>query len=458
VRIVQTKRALRLQASSKTLSNGLRITVLELPHLHAVSHAFLVRSGPRYETKQENGISHLVEHLLFRGTVDHPSSYELNVSVEALGGEVNGLTQRDATTIHMTVPPPAAAQALMLLGEMCTRPLLSGIDIERDVVMEELLDTLDTSGLELDGDTLSRRVLWGEAGLGQPIAGTPENVESFSEAQCRAWFERAFNGDNSVLCIAGPVDSKEMFAVAERAFSLLPRGRALPEPKAPVPPQRAPIQLQEMDDSQVTVLLTFPAPHENDRDFATLLLLKRLLDDGFSTRLRQAVCEQRGLAYSLSANVDAYGDAGALDIELACAPKKMVAAIEQTLATVRELSRVRVPEPELARAKVRHRAELEFALDDPSEMCGWYGAMALMGCSASYEERLAEVLRVTAADILKLAERIFDPTLAVLTLIGPAEESDLRKLELSLGREALSTVWLNEESSDEEEDAFSQAS
>lgn len=446
--------AIVLNVVPKTLSNGLRVLVLELPHLHAVSHALLLRTGPRYERDEENGISHLVEHLVFRGTVDHPDSYALNVEIEGLGGEINGLTQRDATTIHLTVPPRSAAPSLMLLGEICTRPLLSGIAVERDVVMEELLDTLDSSGCELDIDVLSRRVLWRGHGIGLPIAGTPATVEALTEAQCRAHYAKTFVAENAVLCIAGPVKVEEMLEVAERAFGGMKRGQPLQEVPPPVPQARAPIQVQAMDDSQVTAMLTYPAPHENHEDFAALLLLKRVLDDGLGSRLRQAVCEQRGLAYSLSASLDAYSDAGAMDVELACAPRKLVSAIEATLETLQQLARAPIGESELQRAKIRHRAELEFALDDPSEMCGWYGAMELVRCRASYEERLEEVMRVSAADIQRLAARILDPTVAVLTLIGPAEESDVHRLELLLGREAQSTVWLNDgaEAEEEEED------
>jgi predicted Zn-dependent peptidase len=446
--------AIVLNVVPKTLSNGLRVLVLELPHLHAVSHALLVRTGPRYESPADNGISHLVEHLVFRGTIDHPDSYALNVAVESLGGEINGLTQRDATTIHLTVPPRSAAPSLMLLGEICTRPTLSGIEVERDVVMEELLDTLDASGCELDVDVLSRRVLWNAHGIGLPIAGTPATVEAMTEAQCRAHFEKTFVAENAALCIAGPVSVEEMLEVAERAFGRMPRGTPLAELPPPVPPVRAPIQVQAMDDSQVTAMLTYPAPHENHADFAALLLLKRVLDDGLGSRLRQAVCEQRGLAYSLSASIDAYSDVGALDVELACAPRKLVSAIEATLATLQQLAGAPIGEAELERAKIRHRAELEFALDDPSEMCGWYGAMELVRCRSSYEERLAEVMRVSCADIQALAQRILDPTLAILTLVGPAEESDVHRLELLLGREAQSTAWLNDgvEVEDDEDD------
>ena len=102
----------------KTLPNGLRVIVLELPHLHSVSVALMVKAGPRYESPSTSGLSHLLEHLLFRGTSKHPSSVELNAAIEELGGEVNGLTQRDAMTIHMTVPPRSAEAGLGLLAEM----------------------------------------------------------------------------------------------------------------------------------------------------------------------------------------------------------------------------------------------------------------------------------------------------------------------------------------------------
>lgn len=438
-----------LQVARKQLSNGLRVLVLQLPHLHSVSEALLVRTGPRYESEASNGISHLVEHLVFRGTELHPDSYTLNVAIEALGAEINGLTQRDATTIHLTVPPNAAAEGLLLLGEVCTRPLLSGIDVERDVVMEELLDTMDASGCELDLDVLSRRTLWAEHPMSLPIAGTPLTVERLSEAECRTHHARTFVAENSVLCVAGPVDEEAIFAAAERAFAAMPRGTPLTEQAPPVPPERAPIRVQAMEDSQVAVLITYPAPHENDPEFAALLLLRRVLDDGLGSRLRQAVCEQRGLAYSLSASIDAYSDVGAVDVELSCAPRKLIAAAEQMLATLTALMEQPVSEDELVRAKIRHKAELEFALDDPSEMCGWYGAMELVRCRASYEERLEEVMRVSTADLMALARRIFDPRVAVVTLMGPVEDSHTRRLELLFGREKESTLWLNADEEDE---------
>ena len=426
-----------------TLSNGLRVIVLQLPHVHAVSLALMVRAGPRYETLDSNGISHLVEHLLFRGTDQHPSSYALNVAIEALGGEINGLTQRDATTIHMTVPPVAAEAGLAILGEIVTRPLLSGIDVERSVVIEEILDTTNGDGLETDIDAIARRVFWEDHPLSLPIAGSAENVERFTEAQCRAHFERTFVATNGVLCIAGPVDEPKLLAVAERAFGAMPRGVRLPDGLVPTTRDLPPIHVQETEDSQVALLMSFPAPHENHPDFPALLLLRRILDDGLASRMRQAVCEQRGLAYSLSASIDAYSDAGALDLDASCAPKKLVQTAGQMLTTLRTLVEDGVHADELVRVKTRHRAELEFGLDDPSEMCGWYGATELLGCRSTFVDRLSEAMAVTAEDLRRVAGEVFDPSRALLTLIGPAKKTTILELEKLFGRRRGSTVLLN---------------
>lgn len=443
-----------LSVARHTLSNGLRIIVLKLPHLHSVAHALMVRSGPRYETPEQNGISHLVEHLLFRGTERHPSSFAINSAVEALGAEINGLTQRDATTIHMTVPPRTALEGLELLGEICTRPILTGLEVERQVVIEEILDSLDASGTECDMDTLARQAMWSSHPIGMSVAGTPKTVEGITIEECRAHYERTFVARNSVLCVAGPVSEEDVFEVAERAFSAMPAGEVLPELGHPKAADDLPIQVQETDDSQVSVSLSFPAPHENDQRFSTLFVLRRILDDGLASRLRQALCEQGGLTYSMSASIDAYSDIGALDIDMSCSPRKLIKAMRRLLETLRAIAEDGVTQEELNRAQIRHKAELEFGLDDPSELCGWYGATELIGCRSSYEDRLTEVLATTKEDIQALARELFQPDRALLTLVGPVDEDMTAALEKLLGKESDCTVWLGDENEEDTEIVF----
>jgi predicted Zn-dependent peptidase len=442
-----------LRPVQQTLSNGLRVVFLELPHAHSASAALLVRSGPRFERPEENGLGHLVEHLLFRGTRPHPSSFDFHVAVESIGAEMNGLTQRDATTVHVTSTPDVLGRGIELLGEVCTEPTLSGLAVERDVVLEEILDTTDADGRDLDPDSISRRVLWAGHPMSQPVAGDAELVESFTERECRRFFERTFVAHNATLAIAGRARPEDAFTWAERAFGRMPSGVALPAPAAPSVSTDLPIHIQPTDDAQVAVVLTFPAPGELDPEFNRLLLLKRILDDGFASRLRQAICEQRGLAYSLSVGVDAYEDAGALDIEVTCAPRKLYAVVEQILHSLEELRETAVGDDELERAKTRHRADIAFSLDDPGELCGWYGASVLIGAPLDHATQQAAIAALSPEALRSTSAALLRPERALLTLVGPAEERTVRRLERLLGRPEDSTVWLTDDEDDSDETA-----
>ncbi|MBI4821327.1 MAG: insulinase family protein [Deltaproteobacteria bacterium] len=431
-----------LRVTRQRLDGGLRVLVLELPHLHSVTLAFMVKAGPRFETPEQNGVSHMVEHLLLRGTELHPTSFALSSAIEVLGGDINGLTQRDAMTIHMSVPGRAAEAALGILGEIVTLSKLEGLDIERKVVLEELLDTLDRRGLETDPDALSRLALWRGHPLGMPVAGTRTTVTAIDDTSCHTHADRILCAENAVLCVVGPVDPQAILRTAGQAFAELPRGTTLPSGAKPDCPINPPIQIQTTDDAQATLLFSFPAPHENDPSFVKLLLLRRLLDDGFASRLRQEVCESRGLAYSLSAGVDAYEDAAAFDVEVTCAPSNVAVTTQIILDTLWNARAAPVSAEELARITARHRSELEMALDDPDEMASWLGATELMGYSSGYEDRINEAMTVTGDELTRLAEEILRPERCLLTVVGPARRS-VRKLERLLGRAAGSTRSLS---------------
>lgn len=425
-----------LDVRRHVLPNGLPVIVLPRPGLHAVALAFMVRGGPRFEAPADNGLSHLLEHMIFRGTASYPSSYAINAAIEAVGGEVNGYTQRDVLSIHMTVPRESATAGLELLAELCLRPRLTGLAVERDVVVEEIRDGHDAHGRDVDIDLLSRRVLWPRHPMAQPITGSIPRVMTFSEADVLRYHQRLFGAANGVLVVAGAVDPELVLQLAERDWQALPRGRRL-DPPPPSPARaHAPIYLQRTEDSQVSFAFAFPAPHENDPDFTALLLLKRVLDDGFASRLRRSLVEESGLAYSASASVDAYADLAVLDLEASVSPRKLQTAVEAVLGTIRQLTLEPVSPEELARAERRHRAELEFGLDDPAELASWYGTTELVECPSSYLDRFRQGAHVTPESLLEVARRVFRPELGALTLVGPVRRSELRLLAGRLGREA----------------------
>ncbi len=424
-----------LDVRRRLLPNGLPVIVLPRPGLHSVSMALMVRAGPRFERPADSGLSHLLEHMLFRGTETHPSSFAMNAAIESIGGEVNGYTQRDVLSIHMTVPRESAEVGLVLLGQLCRRPVLSGLEIERQVVVEEIRDTHDAEGRETDIDGLSRLVLWPGHAMAQPITGSINQVMRFTEADVRRYHQRLFNAQNAVLVVAGAVDPELALEVSDREFRALPSGRRLIAPEPPATRLHAPICVQKTEDAQVSMVLSFPAPHENDPRFTALLLLQRVLDDGFASRLRRALVEDSGLAYSASAAVDAYADTAALDLEATVSPPNLLRAVEALLETTEQLSREPISPAELVRARRRHRAELEFGLDDPDELVSWFGSTELVDCGSSYLDRFGQGEEVTEEAILALAQQLFLPEVAALTLVGPVRQRDLRTLAARLGRE-----------------------
>lgn len=440
-------------AIRRTLPSGLRVVVAPLPHVHKLSLLFMVRAGPRYESPSTAGLSHLLEHLLFRGTRRHRSSFALSSAVESLGGEMNGTTHRDATSLQLELPPEALPEGVDILADLVLRPRLRGLEIERDVVLEELAEGGDDEAGELDLDDVSRRLLWGGHPLSQPILGRAAQLERYDEDDCRAHHARLFVGDNAVLAVAGPVDAEAAIDRIARAFEALPRGHRPLETPPPRPRTGLPIHLHRTDDAQVSLLMSFPAPAERAPDFPALVMLRRLLDDGLASRLRQDICERRGLAYSVGASMDVYADAGVLDLEAQCSPGKTIRTVAQLLRTAQAVCQEGVGAAELARARRRHEVEARFALDDATELAGWYAAAELIGGPADHAAHVDEVARVSAEAIVELARTTFTPERALLTAAGPLDDERSTALEALLGRPPQSTVWLGEEAEDGEEES-----
>src|SRR5437867_9845790 len=184
------------------LPNGLRVVTIELPHLHSGMIAAYVRAGSRHEDSRSNGVSHFLEHLFFRGCQGHPDGRTMNALVEDAGGSLNGVTTRDHGYYYSPIHPERLETPIAVLGEMLARPLFKEIELEREVILEEILDEVDEKGRDIDIDNLSKRALFEGHPLGQKIAGTRESVSGLREDDLREHHARAYGARNLVLCAA----------------------------------------------------------------------------------------------------------------------------------------------------------------------------------------------------------------------------------------------------------------
>jgi len=401
------------------LANGLRVVAVELPHLHAGMLAAYVRAGSRHEEARVNGVSHFLEHLFFRGSAGYPDGQLLNSLVEDVGGNLNGVTTRDHGYYYTPIHPQRLEVPFAVLGDMLSRPLYKEVELEREVILEEILDEVDENGRDIDVDNLSKRALFSEHPLGQKIAGTRETVSSLREDDLRAHHDRAYGARNLVLCAAGPVNHGEVVRLAERSFGALPSGAAVRDTPLPERPRGPRLVAIDHRESQTELRLSFLAPAEDHQDFPALLLVRRILDDGLSARLQLNVVERKGLAYAVHGSIDTFSDCSVFEVEAACAPRKAPLVLAELLRILAELCDEDVSDEELRRAKVRHRIGLEFALDSAGEMIGWFGGTELFREPEGFEERVARLEAVTAADLRRVARTAFRRDGLVACAVGP---------------------------------------
>jgi len=411
------------------LRNGLRVLTAPARGLHSAMIALYVRAGSRHEDSARNGVSHFLEHLFFRGSVGWPDTVAMNAAVESAGGSLNGITARDHGCYFTPIHPGEVGTGLSVLGDLVRRPLLREIDVEREVILEEILDEVDADGRDIDPDNLSKRIVFGRHPLAFKIAGTAENVRRLSRRDVRAHHARFYGGSNLVLAVAGPVRPAEVEALAERHLGSIPRGHPSADAPPPPWPEGGRIEIVEHDDAQAEFSLSFPCPPEGHPDYPVHLCIRRLLDDGLSSRLPFEIVERRGLAYSLHAGIDTFADAGMHVVDGACAPRKLVHVAEEVLRVLGDLAGREVPAEELERVQRRHRMTLAFSLDSAADLAGWYGAGEVLSSPEGFEERCRRVERVTPGDLRRIAGETFRRRNLVAVVVGPARRRERSGLE-----------------------------
>jgi len=400
------------------LPNGLRLSTVETPHLHSAVVALYVRAGARYESPATNGLSHFVEHMLFRGSARFPTSFLLNRAIEERGGTLYAETGRDYSLYHVALRPSEVGAAMDILGDLFSAPTFRDIELERPIVLEEILEDLDDKGRNVNIHDISRSLIWQGHPLGYSVIGPAANVRRFTTTDVRRHFRRFYGARNMALCVAGKVDRDQIRGLAGRAFAEVPGGQRVEPPVVPKSLGGPQIKFVADEGSQVQLQLVFRAFPEWDPAFPSLAVLMRLLDDGMSTPLHYRVCDQKGLAYQISGGLEPLHDAALFEVDGACSPSNLVPLVEEILAILDGLRRSPPEEGELDRAKRRYVGDLEAGFDDLDSLCGWFGGTELFFRPHSHLERARRVQRVTGKSVLEAAQRVLRPEGMTFVAVG----------------------------------------
>ena len=418
-----------LSCTKRVLPNGLRLVSVAMPHLHSAEIAVYIKAGGRNDTAGKSGISHFLEHMLFRGSSEFASNLELEIAFEAIGGSVNAATDEETTCYFSRVHPNQIGEGVRLFSSMLLRPILEGIELEKRIITEEALEDINERGDETNPSNLCSKLMWPDHPLGMPTIGYLDTIKGFTEEDLRRYLADCYVPGNALIVAAGRHDPESFFAACERSFAEW-SGPQAPAPLAADLRQDEPRSLFVKDsDSQVNLQIAFRGFARHDRRIMGLRLMRRILCGGGSSRLHLSLREKLGIVYSVDASLSAYEETGAFAIELATAPENLALAVSEVLAEVRRMAFEDVDGAELARVKDGYFYDLEYSSDSTYEMQVRYGWGELMAIVRSLEEDRAEAAAIEAIQIRESARALFAPENLNLVAVGPWKAVSKRAVE-----------------------------
>jgi len=401
------------------LDNGLRIVTSTMPHTRSVSICVFVGVGSRYENDTQAGISHFIEHLLFKGTPKRATSKDISEAIEGVGGMLNGGTDKELTLYWVKVAQPHFSLALDVLVDMLLNSKFDAFDIEREcqVIIEEIRMTKDVPAQQVN--VLIDELLWPGHPLGRDIAGSKESVTAISREMIIDYLESKYAPENTVVTVAGNIRHEEVVAAISEALASWNSLQLRPVYLAYEEQQNPRLQVEGRETEQSHFCLALPGLSLLHPRRFVLDLLNVVLGEGMSSRLFTEVRDKLGLAYSVHSYVDHFLDSGSVIVYAGTEPKNLRVAIE---AVLEQLSKLRepVPESELTKAKELSKGRMLLRMEDTRNVAGWMGGQeVLTGKILTVDQVVSIVDAITAEQLMEVARELITGDRLRLAVVGP---------------------------------------
>jgi predicted Zn-dependent peptidase len=399
------------------LENGLTILTDRMAGVRSATLGFFFRTGARFEPVELNGISHFIEHAVFKGTKKR-TALEIAVEQDRLGGNFDAFTTHEETGFAIKVIDDQVEAAFDLIADMLIDPSFDEKELESEqrVIIEEIKMTED-SPEDFLGEIFSEAFFPGHP-LGVNIAGTPKTVESFDSETTRKYHEKTFTALNLVITAAGNIDHGRIAELASRSFDISANGQN--QPNSPIPTLAAPIVIREnknLEQAHLVIATPFVSARD-ERRYATDLLAN-ILGGGTSSRLWQKIREERGLAYSVGTSAAMYLDCGVFSIFAGTSPEQTGEVVDISVEELRAVVRDGVREDELDLAKAQARASILLSLEDSAARSAAMAQSEMTyGRQIPVEETLARIDAVTADDASELAREFFKSESIAFVALG----------------------------------------
>jgi predicted Zn-dependent peptidase len=414
------------------LGNNLRLVTTPVPTAQSVAVCIFIGVGSRMEDRPINGISHYLEHMLFKGSASRPSTLDISQAIEGAGGVLNAYTNRELTCYWTQVPYDYAALAVDVLGDMATRPLLQPeeIDKERFVIFQEIRRSHDQPAAWA-GELLSR-ALFGDQPIGWPIAGTEESVGAVTRQDLVDHVALWHVPDSVVVAVAGNIEHEQVMSLVEQKLGSM--GHSRPPSFQPavheLPEERIQVESRQTDQNNLAIGLRALA--RNDPGRFTLAILNSILGRGMSSRLFKEVREKRGLAYSVGSSTSRHYDTGALAVSAGVGADKIEEACKVIVDELLKLTAEPVPDDELTRARDYTVGNFRLGLETTMALAQYTGEDLLtLGKIEDVDDVVARLRSVTPDDIKEMAKRLIAVDRIAMSAVGPQASTDVLGKALS---------------------------
>ena len=412
------------------LPSGLIVLTERMEYMRSVAMGVWIKSGSRCEPVESNGISHFVEHMLFKGTRSR-TAQQLAREMDSIGGNLDAYTGKETICFNVKSLADHVPIALDVLSDLVLNPLFAPADIERErgVILEEI--KIDEDNPEVLVHELFMQAFWKDHPLGLPILGTSKTVARLDREKLFAYHSDRFHGGNIVFSAAGNLDHGQFVEAVAGKFSALAGGATLHELSAPKASARIVLRNKKSLE-QVQICLGVPAPPITDDNRYATLILNTVLGGGMSSRLFQTIREERGMVYSIYSDLSPYRDTGNLLIFAGTSAGKALEVIDLILAEFRNLKQTPLTREELTRAKDQLKGNILLGLESSnSRMANLAHQEMNFHQFFTVDQIIARIDAVEAEQVQAMARRLFDPERIAVTLLGRLNGVKLSRARLA---------------------------
>lgn len=411
----------------KKLQNGISVALEEIAYVRSISFGIWVKNGSRNERAEENGVSHFIEHMMFKGT-ENRTAKQIAQAMDAVGGQINAYTTKEYTCYHTRVLDEHFGRALDVMSDMLLRSSFDQKDVEkeRNVIIEEI-NMYEDAPEELVHDAL-QDTIWRNTPLGVPILGTAKTISTFTSESIRTYFEQNYHTENIVLSVAGNFKTEEMLEMLNKSLGDWHPRCPLQQYNAKAMYQTAQV-VRQKDVEQVQTCIAFPALEREHPMKYALGVFNTIFGGGMSSRLFQKIREENGLTYSIYSYTTSFADTGLFSITGAMNPNQMERVYELVAKEIADVKKNLLPQDLVDITKEQLISNFIIGTESTlNRMTSAGSALLLRGKVQETQEVIDKLSEVRAEDILELTQMIFDMDQVSLCAVGNVNDTDIDKI------------------------------